>query len=33
MYKMDYFPKPYNRSKSKIEVELDFSSFATKSDL
>ena len=29
---MSYFP-PYHHSKNKIEVELDFSNFATKSDL
>ena len=29
---MSYFP-PYSYSKNKIEVELDFSNYATKSDL
>ena len=29
---MNYFPKPHNHSK-KIEVELDLSSYAKKSDL
>ena len=29
---MTYFPEPYPRSK-KIKVELDFSNYATKSDL
>ena len=30
--KMSCFP-PYDHSKSKIEVELDFSNYAVKSDL
>ena len=30
---MSYFPQPYTRSKNKIKLELDFSSYATKSDL
>ena len=29
---MSYFP-PYGRSKNKIEVELNLSNYATKSDL
>ena len=29
---MSYFP-PYSYSKNKIEVELDFLNYATKSDL
>ena len=29
---MSYFP-PYSHSKSKIEADLDFSNYATKSDL
>ena len=29
---MSYFP-PYSYSKNKIEVKLDFSNYATKSDL
>ena len=29
---MSYFP-PYGHSKNKIEVELDLSNYATKSDL
>ena len=32
LYKINYFPKPHNHSK-KIEVELDLSSHAKKSDL
>ena len=30
---MSYFPEPHIHSKSKIEVELDLSNYATKSDL
>ena len=30
---MSYIPEPYSRSKNKIEVELDFSNYATKPDL
>ena len=30
---MSYFSKPYNCSKNKIEVELNLSSYARKSDL
>ena len=30
---MSYFPEPYTRNKNKIEVELDLSNYATKSDL
>ena len=33
LYKMGQFPEPYTRSKNKIKVELDFSYYATKSDL
>ena len=25
LYKMSYFPEPYNRIKNKIKIELDFS--------
>ena len=25
LYKMSYFPEPYNHIKNKIKVELDFS--------
>ena len=32
-YKMSYFPEPHIHSKNKIEVELYFSNYATKSDL
>ena len=31
--KLSYFPEPYAHSKSKINVELDLSNHATKSDL
>ena len=30
---MSYFTGPYSRSKNKINVELDLSNYATKSDL
>ena len=30
---MSYFPEPYTHSKSKTKVELDFSNYATISDL
>ena len=30
---MSYFPEPYTRSKNKTKAELDFSNYATKSDL
>ena len=33
LYKMNYCPEPYTRSKSKTKVKLDLSSCATKSDL
>ena len=33
LYKMSYFPQPYTHSKNKIKAELDFSNYATKSDL
>ena len=33
LYKMSYFPEPYTYGKSKIKVELDFSNYATISDL
>ena len=33
LYKMSFFPEPYTRSKNKIKTELDFSDYATKSDL
>ena len=33
LYKMSYFPEPHNHSKKKIETELDFSNYASKSDL
>ena len=33
LYKMSYFPEPYNPSENKIEVELDLSNYATKYDL
>ena len=32
LYKMSYFPEPHTHSKNKIEVELDLSNYATKSD-
>ena len=30
---MSHFSEPHNHSKNKIEVELDFSTYVTKSDL
>ena len=33
LYKISYFPEPYYRSKNKINVELNFSNYATKPDL
>ena len=33
LYKMSYFPKQYTLTKNKINVELDLSNHATKSDL
>ena len=30
---MSYFPEPHNHSKIKVEVGLDLSNYATKSDL
>ena len=33
LYKMSYFPDPYTNSKIKTEIELDFSNYATRSDL
>ena len=30
---MSYFPEPYTRSKSKVKVELDLFTHATKSGL
>ena len=33
LYNMRYFAEPYNRSKSKIKVELNLYNYATKSDL
>ena len=30
---MSYFPEPHTHSKNKIEIELDLSNYATKSDL
>ena len=32
LYKMSYFPEPHIQSKCKIEVELDLSKYAIKSD-
>ena len=31
LYKKCYFSEPYTHNKSKIEVELDFSNYETKS--
>ena len=31
--KMSYFPELHTHSKNKVEVELDLSNYATKSDL
>ena len=33
LYKISYFPEPYNPSENKIEVELNLSNYATKYDL
>ena len=33
LYKMCYYPKPYNQSRNKIKVELDLSNEVTKSDI
>ena len=33
LYKLSYFPDPYTHSKNEIKVEVDFSNFATKSDV
>ena len=33
MYKISYFPKLHPDSRTKIKVELDFSNYATKSNL
>ena len=33
LYIMSYFPEPHTHSKSRIELELDLSDDATKSDL
>ena len=33
MYKISYFPKSHPDSRTKIKVELDFSNYATKSNL
>ena len=30
---MSHFPEPYSHKKNKIDVELDFSNYATKSEL
>ena len=30
---MNFFPKPYTRSRKKIQVELDLADYATKSVL
>ena len=30
---MSYIPEPYNHSKNKTQVELNLSSYSTKSDL
>ena len=32
LYRISYFPKPYSYCKNKLEVELDLSIYATKSD-
>ena len=32
LYKINYFPEPHT-NKNKIEIELDLSNYATKSDL
>ena len=33
LYKLSYFPEPHTYSKSKMEVQLASSNYATKSDL
>ena len=33
LHKISYFSEPYNHNKDKVEVELGFSNYATKSDL
>ena len=33
LHKINYFSEPYNHNKNKLEVELGFSNYATKSDL
>ena len=33
LYKVSYFPEPYNRSKNEIKVKLNLSGCETKSDL
>ena len=33
LYKISYFLEPHTHSKNKIEVELDLSNYATKSEL
>ena len=33
LYKTTYFPKPYTHSKIKLNVELDLSNYAAKSNL
>ena len=33
LYEISYFPEPYSRNKSKIEVDLNLSNYATKSNL
>ena len=33
LYKISYFPKLHPDSRTKIKVELDFSNYATKSNL
>ena len=33
LHKMSYFPKPYNRSKNKIKVELGMSNYAITTEL
>ena len=33
LYKLSYFPESHSRSKKRITVKLDYSCYATKSDL
>ena len=33
LYKISYFPESYTRGINKIEIELDLSNYATKSNL